>query len=177
VSRVEIDSVGMSDQNNGELVNDVHRVVDALESIAASLEADCRDRRAQFEIVEILLREMVIRLAQARPVRPVVLGGSVDPDVRGVSPLRDIDIDLSDAPIPVDVHVEVRSRLHDHWVRGFAIAAYVSGPGHRGYRLRRLSDTEQLPLLFATADVRRAATSSDHAVLGPSEETRHAAWR
>ena len=160
-----------------ELVNALHRMADAFESIAESLEADRRDRRAQLDAVEFLLRELVIGFAPATAVRPVVLGGSIEPgagaDANGCG---GIDIDLSD-PIPVDAPVEVRSRFHDHWVHGFAVGEYIGGPSRRGYRLRRMADADQLPLLFDAADVRRAIVVTDQPAVVPADELEPSMWR
>jgi len=152
-------------------------VADAFEKIADSLEADCHDRRALLDAVEFLLREMVIGFAQPTAVPSAVLGGSVDPGALRASPQGEMDIDLSDSPIPVDVHVEVRSRFDDHWVHGFAIAEYVSRAGRCGYRLRRLAETEPLPLLFDAVDVRPTTVASDHPALDTTEEAQHSVWR
>jgi hypothetical protein len=159
-----------------ELVDVLRRVADAFESVALSLEADRRDRAAQLDAVEFLLREMVIGLAPPTAIRPAVFGGSVDPAALGAS-LRSVDIDLTDSPIPVDAHVDVRSRFHDHWIHGFAVAEYVDGHTRRGYRLRRITDTEPLPLLFDAADVRSAIVSSDQPALVPAEEPERTMWR
>ena len=48
-------------------------------------------------------------------------------------------------------HVEVRNRLDGRWARGFEIIKHEDG----GYRLRRLSDDVELPLVFHEDDVRR----------------------
>jgi hypothetical protein len=169
-------------EHDSELVNALHRVAEAFEGIATSLDTDRRDRRDQLDAVEFLLRELVIGFAQPTALRPVVLGGTIapgalDPDANRSEPAGAIDIDLSDAPIPVDTFVEVRSRFHDHWVHGFAVAKYIPGPTRRGYRLRRLTDTEQLPLLFDAADVRRATAPTDHPAGDLTEEPEPSMWR
>jgi hypothetical protein len=46
--------------------------------------------------------------------------------------------------------VEVRSRFDGHWARGFEI---VSGDAE-GYRVRRLSDGSELPVVFTVDEVR-----------------------
>jgi hypothetical protein len=126
---------------------------------------------------------MVIGFAQPTAVRPVVLGGTLAPGsvpvaaVVAATTTSAVDIDLSEAPIPVDTFVEVRSRFHDHWVHGFAIAEYIAGPTRRGYRLRRLTDTEQLPLLFDAADVRKATVPADHTVVEETAEPEPSMWR
>jgi hypothetical protein len=162
-----------------ELVNALHRVADAFENIAAALDADRRDRREQLDAIEFLLREMVLGFAPTTAVRPTVLGGTLTPG--SVPPesssATSVDIDLAHGPIPVDTFVEVRSRFHDHWVHGFAVAEYIPGPTRRGYRLRRLTDTEQLPLLFDAVDVRRATVPIDHPVGGQSPEPEPSMWR
>lgn len=47
--------------------------------------------------------------------------------------------------------VEVRNRFDSRWNRGFAVAEVVGD----GYRLRRTSDDQLLPTVFAAAAVRR----------------------
>jgi hypothetical protein len=50
------------------------------------------------------------------------------------------------------MRVEVRRRFDQRWARGFEIAEVVDDGG---YRVRRLSDGEQLPTVFGPDDVRR----------------------
>ena len=47
--------------------------------------------------------------------------------------------------------VEVRKRLDGDWARGFEVVAASDD----GYRVRRLSDGGELPLLFHDEDVRK----------------------
>ena len=47
--------------------------------------------------------------------------------------------------------VEVRSRFDESWARGFEIAEVTE----HGYRIRRLSDGDVLPVEFDEDDVRR----------------------
>jgi hypothetical protein len=47
--------------------------------------------------------------------------------------------------------VEVRNRLDGRWTKGFEVLARDPG----GYRLRRLSDGNELPLVFTDDDVRQ----------------------
>ena len=166
-----------------ELVGDL-RLVDALqcvahafESVAASLEADRRDRRAQADAFELVLRELLIRFVQPSAVPPAFLGGTVDSAALFTDRRGEVDINLSESPIPVGAHIEVRSRFDDHWVHGFAIAEYVSVSGRCGYRLRRLSDTEPLPMLFDAADVRRTTVATDHPTLDTAEEPQNSVWQ
>ena len=49
------------------------------------------------------------------------------------------------------MRVEVRRRFDAHWARGFEIVAVTEG----GYRVRRLSDGQELPVEFTSEDVRR----------------------
>jgi hypothetical protein len=163
--------------NSTELANALHHVADALESIAATFDVERRDRRQQLDAVEFLLREMVIGFAQPTAVSPIVVGGSIDPAALPASPLGAVDIDLSDSPIPVDTPVEVRSRFHDRWVHGFAVAEYVVGAERSGYRLRRLSEADQLPLLFEQDDVRRATLACDLPLPTPADDPNHSMWR
>ncbi len=158
-----------------ELVNALHRVATAFESIAESLESDRVDRRAQLEAVEFLMREVVLGFGHPTAVAPVVLGGTIDPARRGDTSA--VDIDLSDMPLPIGTLVEVRSRFHDHWVHGFAVTEYIPGPTRRGYSLRRHTDTEPLPLLFDASDVRRAVVVPSHPVVEPAQEPESSMWR
>jgi len=48
--------------------------------------------------------------------------------------------------------IEVRSRFNSQWSRGFEVVEVTDG----GYRIRRASDGEVLPVEFAPDDVRRA---------------------
>lgn len=52
--------------------------------------------------------------------------------------------------LAVGSRVEVRNRLDGRWAKGFEVAA----TGEDGYRLRRLSDGNELPLSFSDDDVR-----------------------
>jgi hypothetical protein len=49
------------------------------------------------------------------------------------------------------MRVEVRSRFDAHWARGFEIVTVTES----GYRVRRLSDGQELPVEFSFEDVRR----------------------
>jgi hypothetical protein len=159
-----------------ELVKALHRVADTFGSIAESLESERRERRAQLDAVEFLLREMVIGFAAPTSVVPMVRGGTVDPAALGTNRRGEVEIDLSDSPIRVGALVEVRSRFHDQWVHGFSVAEYIPGPNRRGYRLRRHTDTEPLPLLFDAVDVRRATVVTDHSA-DQTEEPEPSMWR
>ena len=47
----------------------------------------------------------------------------------------------------------------------------------RGYRLRRMAEPDQLPLLFEKADVRRATLTSDLPLPTPADDPNHSIWR
>lgn len=166
-----------------ELMNALHRVADAFESIAGSLEADRHDERRQLDAVEFLLREMVLGFAMPTAGPPGVLGGSIDPGAIGAyreqqaPAFRAVDVDLTGSPIAVDTAVEVRSRFHDCWVGGFAVAEYVVASDRRGYRLRRLAEADQLPLLFDEGDVRTATLATDLPFPTPTDDPDHSMWR
>jgi hypothetical protein len=75
---------------------------------------------------------------------PEVTGPAVS-DPAGAEPAE-----LTEALAP-GTRVEVRNRLDGRWAKGFEVVAAEAG----GYRLRRLSDGNELPLLFADDDVRK----------------------
>ena len=69
---------------------------------------------------------------------------------------------LAEHPMTTDwltpeTKVEVRRRFDSAWARGFEV---ISADEH-GYRLRRLSDREELPTHFDAEDVRRARSRDD----------------
>jgi len=47
--------------------------------------------------------------------------------------------------------IEVRNRFDRRWAKGFEVSASDA----EGYRVRRLSDGQELPTVFSTEDVRR----------------------
>ena len=59
-----------------------------------------------------------------------------------------------DAPtataLDTGTRVEVRKRFDSSWARGFEVLDH----SEQGYRLRRLSDGSELPLVFDSDDVR-----------------------
>jgi hypothetical protein len=59
--------------------------------------------------------------------------------------------DPVDPILPPGTRVEVRNRLDGRWARGFEVIRAEGG----GYRLKRLSDGGELPLVFHDDDVRR----------------------
>ncbi len=69
---------------------------------------------------------------------------------------------LAEHPMTTDwllpgTEVEVRRRFDAAWARGFEVAS----ADEDGYRLRRLSDGEELPTVFVADDVRAARNRND----------------
>ena len=60
-------------------------------------------------------------------------------------------------PLPPGTPVEVRRRFDSAWARGFEVIDSTAD----GYRLRRLSDGEELPTTFDDDDIRRARPKHD----------------
>ena len=64
---------------------------------------------------------------------------------------------MAAAPLfPVGTKVEVRRRFDQHWAKGFEVA----DPADDGYRLRRLSDGEVLPVPFEEDVLRKERKKS-----------------
>jgi hypothetical protein len=69
-----------------------------------------------------------------------------------VLPERDARVEAPEDPVLTPgTRVEVRNRLDGEWARGFEVIS----AGTDGYRLRRLSDGGELPLVFHDDDVRK----------------------
>ena len=65
--------------------------------------------------------------------------------------------DMSSTPLfPVGTRVEVRRRFDQHWAKGFEVAAHDDD----GYRLKRLSDGEVLPVPFEESALRKERKKS-----------------
>ncbi|MCB1003798.1 MAG: hypothetical protein KDB35_06395 [Acidimicrobiales bacterium] len=61
------------------------------------------------------------------------------------------------APLfPVGTRVEVRRRFDQHWAKGFEVADHDES----GYRVRRLSDGELLPVSFDEPSLRKERKKS-----------------
>jgi len=58
--------------------------------------------------------------------------------------------DPSPDALPPGTAVEIRRRLDGQWARGFE----VIGAADDGYRVRRLSDGQELPVVIAADDLR-----------------------
>lgn len=59
-------------------------------------------------------------------------------------------------PLPLGTKVEVRTGFDGSWSAGFVVEAHTAG----GYRLRRRSDDEVLPVELPERDVRRERKNS-----------------
>lgn len=65
--------------------------------------------------------------------------------------------DMSSTPLfPVGTRVEVRRRFDQHWAKGFEVAAHDDD----GYRLKRLSDGQVLPVPFEESALRKERKKS-----------------
>jgi hypothetical protein len=147
---------------DAEVAKSLERVAETIDRLAAQLDAHHTERAEHLDAIEFLLREML--LGNTASTRPVVLGGVVDPvAVDDLTP--DITLVADGFPLEVDTPVEVRSRFHDRWICGFAVAEAIDGGvGPCRYRLTRRSDGIPLPLLFDAGDVRAAGVSQRQSV-------------
>jgi hypothetical protein len=84
------------------LVRELHRVADAFERIAETLEVDRCERGARLDAVELLLRDLVTGLTHPTAVSPLVVGGSIESDPVGALPRDHTEIDLADPRIDAD---------------------------------------------------------------------------
>jgi hypothetical protein len=133
-----------------EVAKSLERVAETIDRLAAQLDAHHTERAEHLDAIEFFLREML--LGNTANARPVVLGGIVDP-IESLTP--EITLVAEGFPLDVDTPVEVRSRFHDRWICGFAVAEAIDGgPGPCRYRLTRRSDGIPLPILFDARDVR-----------------------
>lgn len=144
---------------DGNITKSLDRIAANIDRLAAQLAEYNAERAEHLNAIEFLLREVVLGGAASAP-RSVVYGGVVDPDAIE-PPTPDITIIAEHhLPLDVDTPVEVRSRFHDRWIYGFAIAeAIESGTGPCRYRLTRRSDGIPLPILFDACDVRAGTTA------------------
>jgi hypothetical protein len=149
------DAVGTA-REEPEVAKALDRVAETIDRLAAQLDAHNDERAEQLEAIEFLLREML--LGGTTSARPVVLGGVMDPDAPR-DPAVEITLVTDGFPLETDTPVEVRSRFHDRWICGFAVAeAIENGAGPCRYRLTRRSDGIPLPILFDARDVRAASS-------------------
>jgi hypothetical protein len=142
------------------------RLVGVLDSLTAALELERRERLAQTELVECLLRETLIhRVPAARKggVGPAaapaqLVGGSLDP-ARLADDSTTIDLRALESAAIADwltegALVQVRSQFQDRWTDGFTISQIKHEAGHRQVRLTRSSDGTTLPVWFDATDIR-----------------------
>ena len=115
------------------------------------------------------MRELIISFPQPTSHEPsTLLGGTIeqgshqhfrDSDVVPISPSGEID--LREAERTVGMLVEVRSRFHDRWIRGFEIREIIDVGDIRRFRLTRISDHMALPVLFDSIDIRPLPVQPD----------------
>ena len=134
-------------ERDAELTKGLDRIADTIERLAVQLDSYHHELAEHLDTIEFLLREIVINTVPASAARPIVLGGVIDPEAIDLTG-PEITIIADGYPLEVDTPVEVRSRFHDRWICGFAIADAVEGPGGCRYRLTRRSDGIPLPILF-----------------------------
>ncbi len=132
------------------------RLVGVLDSLTGALELERRERLAQTELVERLLRETLIyRSPTASPAQ--LVGGSIDParvsDEATTIDLRTLEGVVADQLVEGSV-VQVRSQFQDRWTDGFTISQVKHEAGRRQVQLTRSSDGTTLPVWFDATDVR-----------------------
>jgi hypothetical protein len=137
--------------DDADVAKSLERIAETIDRLAAQLDAHHTERAEHLDAIEFLLREMV--LGGTASARPVVFGGVVERDA-GEDLTTDITLVADGFPLEVDTAVEVRSRFHDRWICGFAVAEAIDGDGPCRYRLTRRSDGIPLPILFDARDVR-----------------------
>ena len=160
--------------HDATLAGAISQLADAINSLQHRLDADIDERALHLSSVEWLMRELIIGFPQPidNPMQlgsdtsVTVLGGTIEIEAVGtadvVASSRDTDralnaseeIDLREAERTVGMMVEVRSRFHDRWIRGFQIREIVDVQGLRRFRLTRISDHMALPVLFDSGDIR-----------------------
>jgi hypothetical protein len=85
-------------------------------------------------------------------MHPQITESSESPDSSSGPPAGQAGLSMNtDEHLEPGTRVEVRNRLDGRWAKGFE----VLGADPSGYRLRRLSDGNELPLVFSDDDVRR----------------------
>jgi hypothetical protein len=138
------------------------RLVGVLDSLASALELERRERLAQTELVECLLRETLLhRDPVATPAQ--LVGGAIDParispgettiDLREVE-RGELELEGTTAELRAGAPVQVRSQFHDRWTDGFTITQVRIEEGRRRFQLTRSSDGTTLPVWFEATDVR-----------------------
>lgn len=132
------------------------RLVGVLDSLTAALELERRERLAQTELVERLLRETLVHRSPAATPSQLV-GGSIDP-VRSSDEPTTIDLRMLEGVVADQLiegaSVQVRSQFQDRWTDGFTISRVKQDAGRRQVQLTRSSDGTTLPVWFDATDVR-----------------------
>jgi hypothetical protein len=82
------------------------------------------------------------------PVSPVLAASDATDPRQQTAPATSASGEPLLAP---GTHVEVRKRLDGEWARGFEVVS----ASREGYRVRRLSDGGELPLIIRDDDVRK----------------------
>jgi hypothetical protein len=78
-------------------------------------------------------------------------GDQPDDDATHEGPVMAVTEAQTEATLEPGTKVDVRRRFDNNWAQGFEVVAVVQD----GYRLRRVSDGQELPVAFPAADVRR----------------------
>lgn len=156
-------------QDSQELAQALTQLASAITALHSRLDADVNERQLHLSSVEWLMRELIISFPQPAPHEPsTLLGGTIeqgshqhfrDSDVVAISPSGEID--LREAERSVGMLVEVRSRFHDRWIRGFEIREIIDVGDIRRFRLTRISDHMALPVLFDSNDIRPLPVQPD----------------
>ena len=149
-------------QDTQDLSQALTQLANAITALHSRLDADVNERQLHLSSVEWLMRELIISFPQPVAHEPsTVVGGTIDRDA--YQQFRDSDvvslsssdeIDLREAERTVGMLVEVRSRFHDRWIRGFEIREIIDVGDIRRFRLTRISDHMALPVLFDSIDIR-----------------------
>ncbi len=147
-----------------ELASAISHLADAIGALHHRIDADINERQLHLSSVEWLMRELIISFPQPNTTSDApsdahtILGGTIERDpatqLDGAALSPTSEIDLREAERHVGMLVEVRSRFHDRWIRGFEIIEIVDIGDLRRFRLSRISDRIALPVLFDTYDIR-----------------------
>ena len=152
-----------------ELAQALTMLANAITALHSRLDADVNERQLHLSSVEWLMRELMISFPPPALHEPsTLLGGTIEREPQ--TQFRDSDIvsltasdeiDLREAERAVGMLVEVRSRFHDRWIRGFEIREIIDVGDIRRFRLTRISDHMALPVLFDSIDIRPLPVQPD----------------
>ncbi len=146
-----------------ELASAMTQLAGAISSMQNRLDADISERHLHLSSVEWLMRELIIGFPPTYPEPASIIGGTIDRDANApidatTMEARELtaseEIDLREAERVIGMMVEVRSRFHDRWIRGFQIRDIIDVGDIRRFRLTRISDHMTLPVLFDSTDIR-----------------------